>query len=211
MNRLSSQNQLIIAGVVLVLITVVVVMLGIMPLFQEASDLDSRIADAETQINSAKALLARRQSAKARAAANQLELMRIANQVPEAPELPSLIVDLQDAANEAGLEFVQVSVGDPGAPTPEASYSEVPIEVILEGDWTDTIEFLRRLDALMRGVRVQNGTCRYVAIEDAEAGTSDEFIETTLLVKAYFATPTEKPAAPTAPLAPPASAPTTGQ
>ncbi len=210
MNRLSSQNQLIIAGVVLVLITVVVVLLGIMPLFQEASDLDSRIAGAETEINSAKALLARRQSAKARAAANQLELMRIANQVPEAPELPSLIVDLQDAANQAGLTFVQVSVGEPLPVAEGAAYSEVQLDVLVQGEWTDTIEFWRRLDALMRGIRTESGTVSYKLA--SEEGASDpDYLETTLRLKAYFATPTEKPAAPTAPLAPPASAPTTGQ
>ncbi|HZL05918.1 MAG TPA: hypothetical protein VFE45_10975, partial [Coriobacteriia bacterium] len=92
MSRLSAQTQRILAIVVIVVAAIAFVVLGILPTFQESAALDDKIAQAQVDLQSAKTLVQRRQAAKAEAAANQVELMKLANRVPDSPQLPSVII-----------------------------------------------------------------------------------------------------------------------
>lgn len=171
MNKLSARNQLIIAAAVLVLIAVLVVMLGIMPAFQKAAGLAAESTTADTQLQSAQALLAQRESAKSHAAANDVELMDVSNSIPDAPDLPGVIIELQDAANAAGVDFVQIT---PTAPVIDAgqSYETVALTVVVHGDWADIIEFMRGVDKLTRGTRVTAGVITRVDSTSAGAGST---------------------------------------
>lgn len=158
MNRLSARNQMIIAGLLIVAVAVAAVFLGILPLFDSAAQMDKDIADLDTQIMSEKALVDRRLSAKAQAAQTDVDLIHLANQVPESPDLPTLIINLQDAANASGLVFAQIA---PQLPTPvvgaegvPAGYTAIPVSMKLEGEWSDLIEYVRRLSKFPRGLRI---------------------------------------------------------
>lgn len=175
MNRLSAQMQMYIAIGVIAVLTIAFVLLAIVPKFQEASAVDAEIASAQTELQTAQALLARRQSVKAQAAANEVELMQIANQVPDSPQLPSVIIELQDVANAAGVELPTISVGDiSAAPVAEdgssPGYDVVELTIGCTGQWADVIDFCRRINKLDRGTRVTMMTFTYVPeTEDVDA------------------------------------------
>ncbi len=82
MNRLSAQNQLIIGVVVIVAVTLAAVFFAILPQFDRAKRIDGEIAQVESDIQAQRAIVARRMSAKQQAADAQVEMLRIANQVP---------------------------------------------------------------------------------------------------------------------------------
>ncbi|MDO9556775.1 MAG: type 4a pilus biogenesis protein PilO [Coriobacteriia bacterium] len=193
MNKLSSRNQLIIAGVIIVLISAAVVFLGIMPLFEKAADIDIQMLDADTQMQAANALVERRLSAKERAAENQVELLRIANQVPEAPQLPSVIIELQDTANATGLDFIQITPSVP-AVSEDGTYSTMSLGVTLHGDWSDIIEYTRKIDKLSRGVRVKLGSFSRVEETD-EIGDVTSYINAQMTLEVYVMGVTTAPAA----------------
>jgi len=162
MNRLSAMNQMIIAGVLIVALSAAVVFFGILPMFDKAAVMDAEIKTLDSEIMSQRALVERRLSAKAQAAQTDVDLINLANQVPESPDLPTLIINLQDAANAAGLVFAQIApatpepvVGPDGAP---AGYSAIPISLRVEGQWSDIIEYVRRLSKFPRGLRITNAT-----------------------------------------------------
>lgn len=194
MNNLSPRNQMIIAAVLILVVTVAAVALGIVPLFQKASDIDAQIADADMQMQTANALVERRLSAKARAAENEVELMRIANQIPESPELPSVIIELQDTANATGLEFVQITPSEL-VDSEDGTYKIVSLTVILQGEWADIIEYTRKVDKLSRGVRATMGSFSRVEETD-DAGDVTSFISAQMTLEVYVmaATPTAPPA-----------------
>jgi len=175
MKRLSAQMQMYIAIGVIVLAALAVIVLAIVPKFQESQNVRDQIATAEMNLSTAQALLARRQSVKAQAAATEVELMQIANQLPDSPQLPSVIIELQDAANAAGVELPSISVsGVENAPPAEDGSSQpfhvLPLTVEYTGQWVDIIDFGRRLGQLERGVRVKSTTYTYVAeTEDVKA------------------------------------------
>lgn len=175
MKRLSTQAQMLIAIGLIVVVAIAVVVLGIMPLFQEAALVSDDIMSAEMELSTAKTLLARRQEAKAQAVLTEVDLMRIANQVPDSPQLPSMIVQLQSMANDSGVTLVSISVGEvevleAGADGVVPMYNRLPITVEYTGAWTELIDFNRRISRLQRGVRVRSTNFTYVPeSEDTEA------------------------------------------
>lgn len=205
--NLSARNQLIIAIVVIVLMAIAVVFLAIMPAFERGALLDQQIVQAQSEIQAEQAVLARRQSAKAQSADNQVNMLRLANQVPEAPELPTLIVNLQDTANAAGLDFTQLQPGDLTPATDAAGqplgYSALTITMNVQGVWADQIEFLRRLDKLARGVRVKSVAYSYVPESDVD----DEGVLATIEIEAYTMSIMETSAPVASPSAPPTASP----
>ncbi|MHB1137091.1 MAG: type IV pilus inner membrane component PilO [Coriobacteriia bacterium] len=191
MKRLSAQMQMYIAIGVIVVITIAFVMLAILPKFQETSAVDAEIATAETQLQTAQALLTRRQSVKAQAATNEVELMQIANQVPDAPQLPSVIIELQNVANAAGVDLPTISVATIGPGTrlaadgTTASYNTLPLTVSYTGQWSEVIDFCRRLNRLDRGTRVTAMNFSYSPATEDE----DAFVSASGTIEVYVMAP----------------------
>jgi len=149
--RLTPQTELLIGIAIIVAIALALVAVLIVPQFGVLADQDAQLAKAQQDVTSAQATLAQRQSAKNQAAQTQAELMTLQNQVPESPELPTLIIELQDVAADAGLAWVKV---EPKEPVNRDGYAAVPIGVSLEGTWPDTVDYVRRLSRLDRQVRI---------------------------------------------------------
>lgn len=152
--KLSSRDQMILFGVIVAVVAIAFVVLAIVPRFSDLSRLESEKQTAQQQIAEAQALLSRRQQAKAEAASTQAELNKLDNEMPDTPELPSLIISLQDAANGAGIEFDRLTPAKPGAAA--NGYAKIGMTFDIQGEWTDYIDFLRRLETLDRPIRVLN-------------------------------------------------------
>jgi Tfp pilus assembly protein PilO len=165
--NMSPRNVLIIAVAGCVLVAVAAVALLVVPQFSKIGDLNTEIQTAEQEQEQAQALLERRQQAKSRAAITDAELLVLANSVPESPELPSLIIELQDAAVDAGLQFRSLSPGPPERPwepqgqQPAPEYLTIPITVEVFGTWTDTIDYLQRIQRFPRQVRIVSVQTQY--------------------------------------------------
>jgi len=208
MNRLSAMNQMIIAGVLIVAIAAAVLFLGVLPLFDQAAQMDAEITALDGQIMTEQALVARRLSVKAQAAQTEVDLIALANQVPESPDLPTLIINLQDAANASGLVFAQISPQVPEAVlAPEgqpAGYSSIPITMKLEGQWADLIEYVRRLSKFPRGLRITQTTFSSVEPTDDR----ERYVEAQMDIEVYTMSvvnvSSSAAAVPSAPTTPPA-------
>jgi len=215
--KLTSQQKLIAAGVVAVLIVVIAAVVLVVPQFGRLGDLDAQIDQADQDIQSAQLLLERRQAVKARTAETETELLRLANMLPEAPELPALLIELQDAVNESGPDFVSVRpqdglyAGDPEIEDDDAAaaYQSAVIPVTVEGSWQDCVDFLQRLRRLTRQLRIDNLAVNYVVPEESEdsttsARTRPTVVMMTVTLEAYTMSASAS-TTPTAPPAPPAS------
>jgi type II secretory pathway pseudopilin PulG len=105
--------------------------LVIQPKRQEASQLDQQVSAQQSQLNSARALLAQGQIARAAYQNNFTQLARLGEAVPADDEVPSLIYELQSAAKGARIDFrgVQVSTSNSSSsstPAPGASSTLPP-------------------------------------------------------------------------------------
>jgi type IV pilus assembly protein PilO len=168
--RLTPQTELLIGIAIIVVAALAVVGVLIVPQFSVLADQDAQLAKAQQDVTAAQATLAQRQSAKNEAAQTQAELMSLQNQVPDSPELPTLIIELQDVATDAGMSWVKV---EPKEPANRDGYSAVPIGVSLEGSWPDTVDYVRRLGRLDRQVRITSVGIKPLADPNQQQATGE--------------------------------------
>lgn len=149
--KIGPREQIIISAVAAVLVILAVAAFLVWPQVQQIGQLDGEIKAAQSEVQSGLALLNARKASKDRAAETDARWLRLSNLMPEGPDLPSLIVELQNAAFASGVQLVSVT---PAAPTAGAEYYTIPIEVQVIGTWADSVDFLQRLMKLNRGVRI---------------------------------------------------------
>lgn len=162
--KLTTKNKLILLIALVVVVALALAGLVVYPQFGKIASLDTQIAEAQVQIDQARVLLEQRQAVKARAAETDAELLRLSNELPESPEIASLIIELQDVANEAGVEFVTLSPSDP---VQNVGYSSVEMSMKLTGTWADSIDYMQRVSRLTRQVRVIGFVVQPIPITDA--------------------------------------------
>lgn len=180
--QISPRDKIIVFAVIAVLIGVAFIAFGIVPQFGALKSLDSQIAKAESDAAQARTLLSQREQAKGAAAETQAEMLRLDNQVPETPELPALIIDLQQAANDAGVDLDDVS---PSKPADASGYRKIEISFSAEGQWEDVLFFLRGLQSLQRGIRVTNLSMQPPASTDSTAAATEPKVTANVKIEAY--------------------------
>ena len=189
MGKLSARNKLYMVIGLIAVLAIAIVFLLILPKFQEASDLGARIDTENINLMNAQTLLARRQSAKAQSAANEAELMDIANAIPDSPQLPTVIIEMQNIANANGVTLEGIAPsdledGDVAQAGATPAYSVLPIDLVVWGQWRDIIDFLGDIDHLDRGVRVVSMTFVYSA-DDPDTEKDDSYIEANIGIEVY--------------------------
>lgn len=204
--KLSSSQKLIISVLIVVVVVIAAVLLLVVPQINRLSTLGAEIDQANADYEAASLLLERRQEAKANAAATESELLRLSNQVPDAPELPAFIIDLQNTANESGLDFARIIPGDPAIEEGEV-WTTIPIEITVQGSWADYVEYLRKIRGVVRQVRVADfDVVPFTPETDTEELCYEppNYIEAIMNIEVYTLTPEASSAASGAAPPPPA-------
>ena len=175
--------------------------LFIRPRQQELTRVEDEIEAEEARTIQLRSELARLQDLQANAPELEAELAKIRGFVPRDDEVPNFIFLVQDAANASGVDFVQISPELPKPPPEGAALAEVRTTLGAGGGYFAVQDFIRRLHALDRAVRIDNLTL---------AGTEDEFgevqITLTATARIFFEPPA--PAVPEDPAAAPTASPT---
>ena len=149
--KLTSTQKIILIAVALVAIAAAIFFLAIVPQFSRLGTLDAQIVQAEQDIQSAQTLLEQRQQIKSRSAETETRLLSLSNELPESPELPAVIIELQDAVNASGLDFVAIT---PQLPEVREGYSAIKLEMRVTGGWPDYVDLLQRLRKVKRQIRI---------------------------------------------------------
>lgn len=173
---------LIIAGGAVILIALVLLL--VLPQYQKLGALDQEIQSATQDVSSAKSLLAQREQIKDRAAETDAKWLRLANMVPESPDLPSLIIEIQDLAFDSGVQLQSLQPADLKA---GANFQAVPITFNIIGTWSDTVDFLQGLMKLDRGIRILSFTSTVSPTLASANPTLPNYSETTSVqIEAYM-------------------------
>lgn len=201
--KLTSMQKMIAAIVLIAAAAIAAVVLLIVPQFRRLSELDAERIAAEELVSQTQTRIAQLRDLAANASVTQAELLRLATEFPDNPELPSLIIELQDAANDAGITFNQFSPGQPTAPA-GAEYTEIPITASVQGTWSDVLDYLRRLNTMSRAIRVSDVSMSPIAPPATTTSTRDEDTKVllALTMRAYVMGVNGVPPAATAPPAP---------
>jgi Tfp pilus assembly protein PilO len=132
---------LIVVGCLLVLLVGVFAL--VMPQKHKASQLTKELASTEAQITTARALAAQKPEERIRVA----DLFKVVKAMPDAPDMTGIILQLQQTAADAGVEFDSI-VAQPAEPG-TTGYALQPIDLSFNGNFYSLTDFLSRLRRLV--------------------------------------------------------------
>ena len=183
--KLTSLQKMIIVAALVVVVAVLVVTFVIMPQFTQLADLQTQKTAAEARASAATGVLESLRAAKGRAAATEAELLQIGTQMPDSPQLPSLIIELQDIANASGVKVTSIAPGQPVVAA-GGQFTEVSLSTQLTAEWDDLLDYLKRLDHSTRLLRVSNLTVNPPAESAATAAApAPTALSVNMTMKAY--------------------------
>lgn len=185
--KIAPREQFILTVVGCVLLIAIMVAVLIYPSYAKLGRLDADISQAQADLATSRSLLAQRQAIKDKAAQTDVKWLSLANEVPDNPDLPALIIELQDAAFESGVQLVAAT---PASPTSKGTYNSIPIQIDVLGTWADTVDYLQRIAKLSRGLRIVQSksdvTNNASQAARLNADLPDYFEVTTLSIEAYM-------------------------
>jgi len=208
--NISPRDRLIVTVAAAVLVIVALVAFLVYPQFQQLTKLSGELVTATQQMNDAQLQLEERRAYKDRAIETSAKWLRLQNQVPENPDLPSLIIELQDAAFKSGVQVVTVTPTTPATDDKNPGVSKIPVSLEVIGSWADTIDFMESLFRLDRGLRVVNVTSNATnneGVADKRNAPVHGYAVDSVMVLEAYAIPGESPTA--TPAAAPATTPAT--
>ncbi len=151
--NLSPRNKLMVVVALAVLLVAALVAGLVVPAAGRIGTLRDQIETAKADAEAARTLVERRREIRDRAAATDARALQLAVAVPENPDLPSLIIDLQDLASDSGVFLRSLQPGQ--IISSEASpHVAMPISLQVEGTWADVVDFLQQLRRLPRQLRI---------------------------------------------------------
>ena len=112
---ISPRDRLIVTIAAAALLVLALIAVLLYPQFQQLDHSARRWSRRHAQADAAKLQLDERRGFKDRAIETNAKWLRLMNQVPETPDLPSLIIELQDTAFDSGVQVVAVHAGAAGA------------------------------------------------------------------------------------------------
>jgi len=193
--RISPRTQFILTIVGMVVLLVVVAVLVVLPQFRTLGEMDAKIAAADQDVALQKTRLAHRQEIKNRASQTDAKWLRLANEVPESADLPALIIELQDLAFSTGVQLTAITPQPPTIST-TGTYWAVPIKVTVLGTWSDSVEFLQRLNKLDRALRTKDVHTKEYTGTAANPSLPNYSVTNDIDIEAYLIPPTASTTAP---------------
>ncbi|NTW29089.1 MAG: type 4a pilus biogenesis protein PilO [Coriobacteriia bacterium] len=195
---LSPRNKVILTIVGCVIAIAVLAVALMLPMYNELGKLDTQISTADQQAAVFKAKLAQRQQMKDQSASTNATWLQLTSAVPESANLPSLIIDLQDAAFASGVQLVALTPSAPTSPTAAAggvqattsAYLIIPVQLEIIGTWSDTVDYLQRIQKLTRSLRITEFTSTVsdndTQAKKANATLPDYFEATSIKIEVYM-------------------------
>jgi Tfp pilus assembly protein PilO len=181
-------NTKVLAGVVfgaVALVTAVAWILVVGPQRSKVGKLDGEITSVQTQIDQRKAALA---TPKVNLHVRVSDLYRLTRAMPDAADMPGIILVLSRLASGHTLKFVSIQ---PGSPVAQTGFNVQPLSVVVEGGFGDVSSFLGDLRKLVRVKKHElAATGRLFAIDAVDFATPEApktfpTVKATLTVDAF--------------------------
>jgi type IV pilus assembly protein PilO len=182
MNR-NDRNILIfgILGIVIVVIGFYFLLLS--PLLQRLDEQAQAREDKQAQLEQVQQEVNELEEVRRNSPEIQSQLLELSKRVPTQPQIPTLVVQVEEIADASGVTQLSVDPEPPTAPAGGGDYQVVPVTMQFDGTYDQMQDFLLRTRNLTRLVTVTDlGYCRKPTIgeeasceiEGEASGTTDE-------------------------------------
>jgi type IV pilus assembly protein PilO len=198
-----NRNVILLGALALVVLLVAFYFLLLGPLLASLGEQAAARDERQATLAELQAEVARLEEVRRNSPELQRQLLELNKRIPTQPEFETLVVQIEDIAQTAGVTQTQVVRGDPVPPEGGGDFTVQPITMSFEGTYEELLEFLLLADDLVRLMAVNN-----VTYEVAEEGTTaapdvEQNLAVEIEAEVYFQ-PTDVPEgiAPVAPDAP---------
>jgi type IV pilus assembly protein PilO len=155
------RNILIIGLLLIVLVVVAYYFLILSPLLNKLDERAQERDDKEAQLANLQQEVAQLEAIRRKAPEIQRQLLELSKLVPTQPEIPTLVVQIEEIADASGVTQLRIEPGTPGPPPGGGDFLVVPITMTFNGTYEEMQDFLLRTRNLARLVTVKNVTfCR---------------------------------------------------
>jgi type IV pilus assembly protein PilO len=152
----NDRNMLILGALGIVLVVVAFYFLLLSPLLgrldeqaQAQEDKQAQLAQLQQEVNELEEV--RRNSPEI-----ERQLLELSKRIPTQPEIPTLVVQIQEIAKAAGVTQLSIEPGTPGPPPGGGDYSVVPVTMTFKGTYDQMQDFLLRTRNLARLMTVND-------------------------------------------------------
>lgn len=182
---MTGRTRMILAVVGVVAVSAAAFFLAVRPRQQELGRVRADVEQEENRTQQLEAELARLQQLQRNAPELEARLARYRELVPEDDQVPNFIFQVQEAANQAGVGFVEITPELPKPPPEGAEVAEVRTLIGAKGGYFAVQDFFRRLYDLDRALRVDNLTM--AGAEDETTG--ETLIDLDMTARVFFELP----------------------
>lgn len=147
---MSRRIRLALIGIVILGVALAVFFLLINPMRGDIDDLHRKIDEESIKIVAAQQELAQAEQTRREGRLNQGRLLELAKMIPSESEIPSLILQIQDLADKAGIDWMQVSPANPSF-TEGMGYGTLQLSLLFEGSFYDISDFIYRAEQMVAG------------------------------------------------------------
>lgn len=169
---MSQRAKMILLSLGLAVAMLLIYFFVVKPAQNELGEVHDQVSAEESRTQSLTVELNRLKGLQENAPQLQANLDEISEMVPRENQVPNFIFQVQEAADQAGLDFVQVTPELPKSPPEGAQLAEVRATIAAKGGYFTVQDFIRRLYDLDRALRVDNFTL---------AGEKDDETEQTVV------------------------------
>ena len=192
MNR-NDRNILILGILGIVIVVIGFYFLLLSPLLQSLNEQAQAREDKQTQLEEVQQQVNELEEVRRNSPEIERQLLELSKRVPTQPQIPTLVVQVEEIADASGVTQLSVDPEPPTAPAGGGDYQVVPVTMQFDGTYDQMQDFLLRTRNLTRLVTVTDLTyCRNPTIgeqascevEGEASGTTNETTTLTPAVEA---------------------------
>ena len=192
MNR-TDRNILILGILGIVIVVIGFYFLLLSPLLQSLNEQAQAREDKQAQLEQVQQEVNELEEVRRNSPEIQSQLLELSKRVPTQPQIPTLVVQVEEIADASGVTQLSVDPEPPTAPAGGGDYQVVPVTMTFDGTYDQMQDFLLRTRNLTRLVTVtdlsycRNPTIGEEASCEIEGEASGATDETTTLTPAVEA------------------------
>jgi type IV pilus assembly protein PilO len=166
MNR-NDRNILILGILGIVIVVIGYYFLFLSPLLQSLNEQAQAREDKQAQLEEVQQQVNELEEVRRNSPEIERQLLELSKRVPTQPQIPTLVVQVQEIADASGVTQLTVEPGDAASPAGGGDYRVVPVTMQFNGTYDQMQDFLLRTRNLTRLVTVTDVSyCRVPVIDD---------------------------------------------
>ncbi len=166
------RNLLILGALVILILLLGFYFLLLGPLRSDYAQRVEEKNSKQSQLNQLQQQVSNLEQVRRNSPETERQILELAKRIPEQPEIPTLLVQLQEISRAANVTQLSIKPGTPEPPPGGGDFQRIPITMSFEGTYAQMEDWLRRVRNLARLVTVNEVT--YEPVQQGGGTTTSE-------------------------------------